>query len=289
MPDLEFCKFHGFGNDYIVVEEKAMSVVSGVAEFARAICDRHRGVGGDGVAIIEEATENEADFHCRIFNPDGSEAGFSGNGTRCAVAYLYFKDIWSDQDLELETPSGLKQFRFLGRSGNQFGFRSKLGTPAFEASKIPFTSETVGPDEPVVGYKTRLGVREYEITCLNTGNPVCVVFVDDFSFNWRRVGRLLENDAHFPERTNVVFVKVRTRREIDIRIWERGAGETSSSGTCSIGAAVASAYTGKTDREIDVVAPGGITKSLWDEDDVMVIEGTAELAFTGRFSIIDRD
>ncbi|HUF05509.1 MAG TPA: diaminopimelate epimerase [Aridibacter sp.] len=289
MATIEFCKFHGFGNDYIVVEEDDLTQVSDIGAVAKAMCHRHTGVGADGIAVVGPREEEDSDFHCRIFNPDGTEAGFSGNGTRCAVAYLYFKEIWTSDSLKLSTPSGNKEFSFKGRQGDAFSFVSRLGKPEFAAAKIPFSRDTVASDDPVVEFPIRLGVRKYEITCVNVGNPVCVIFTDNFEFNWRRIGRLLESEACFPERTNVVFVKVDSEDQVEIRIWERGAGDTSSSGTCAIAAAIASAYTGKTGREVNVVAPGGTTRTVWDEDDEMVIEGEAELAFCGQFSVLNRD
>lgn len=283
MPDLDFCKFHGFGNDYVVVEREKLESIPDLSALAAGMCDRHRGIGSDGLAVVSRSENKTADFHCRIFNPDGSEAGFSGNGTRCAVAYLYYSGVWQDPELRLSTSSGPKRFTFLDREGNTFGFRSRLGKPKFEASRIPFTKQGFDPEDTVEGLSVRIGVRDYEINCVNVGNPVCAVFVNNFDFNWRRIGQRLESHELFPERTNVVFAKVKSQNEIQIRIWERGAGETSSSGTCSMGAAVAAAHTGRSSREVDVIAPGGATRVEWGSDGVVSIEGTAELAFCGRF------
>jgi diaminopimelate epimerase len=284
MNAIDFCKFHGFGNDYIVIEEEALAAGVDLAALAVAMCDRNTGVGSDGIALIGRSKTKDADFECRIINPDGSEAGFSGNGTRCAVAYLYFKGIWQKETLGLHTKSGVKNYTFLGRDGNVFRYLAELGSPKFRASEIPFVADSKGSDlKEVVEHPLSIGVRNLKVTCLNVGNPVCAIFVDDFDFDWRRVGKNLEIHSQFPERTNVVFVKILDRETIEIRIWERGAGETSSSGTCSIAAAVASARTGKTDREVSVVAPGGTTKAIWRESGEMLIEGTSELAFCGRW------
>ncbi len=289
MNEIKFCKFHGFGNDYIVVEKDDLTEVSDIYEFTKKICHRNTGVGGDGIALLEklDATE-EADYSCRIINPDGSEAGFSGNGTRCAAAYLYYKGIWTDKDLKLETKSGIKNYEFLNRQDNIFWYLAELGKPIFAGNEIPFlsarTSVAGGSSdikESITNYELQITDRILPITAINVGNPVCVLFVEDFKFDWRRIGAEIESHEQFPERTNVVFVKVIDRDNIEIRIWERGAGETSSSGTCSIAAAVASAFTNKTGRKVSVHAEGGTTEAVWREDDEMLITGSADLAFCG--------
>ena len=286
----KFCKFHGFGNDYIVVENDQINRVSDVGEFTRKICHRNTGAGADGIAILEKLDGKEADYSCRIINPDGSEAGFSGNGTRCAVAYLYHKDKWSEKNLTLTTKSGIKSYELLSRNGNTYRFLAELGKPIFAADQIPFTKPV---SEPVSGvgselelefeYVLPLSDRTIPVTVVNVGNPVCVLFVTDFESNWRKTGAEIETHKQFPERTNVVFVKSTDRENIEIRIWERGAGETSSSGTCSIAAAVASAATERADRKVFVHAPGGIAEVVWRDDDEMVITGSAELAFCGEW------
>ncbi len=266
---INFCKFHGFGNDYIVIEHGELAEVENLGEFSQKICHRNTGVGSDGIAVLEKLENQTADYSCRIINPDGSEAGFSGNGTRCAVAYLYYKNLWSDENLKLQTKSGVKNYDFLSREENTFWFRAELGEP-----------------NSIAELGLRIANLELSTITLDVGNPVCVVFVGDFDdFDWREIGKEIESHPHFPERTNVVFVKIVDRENIEIRIWERGAGETSSSGTCSIAAAVASAFAEKTSRKVSVHAEGGTTETVWREDGEMLITGRADLAFYGLFSL----
>lgn len=282
MNQIEFCKFHGFGNDYIVFEAESLFRIPSAHDFAVQVCERNRGIGGDGIAVLEKLIGEPADYSCRIINPDGSEAGFSGNGTRCAVAYLYFKNLWQEKSLKLQTKSGIKTYELLERDERTFWFLAELGKPKFASEEIPFAS----PDKllPVTNYELRITNGVLPITALNVGNPVAVSFVEDFDLDWRRIGREVETHEKFPERTNVVFVRVVDRGNVEIRIWERAAGETSSSGTCSIAAAVASAFTGKTDRKVSVHAPGGTTEALWrEEDNEMMITGRADLAFCGEW------
>jgi len=265
---LSFCKFHGFGNDYIVFEANQLKDVFSLSDFARLVCHRNTGVGGDGIAVLGESVA--ADFACRIINPDGGEAAFSGNGTRCAVAYLYYKNLWTAENLKLETKSGIKNYQLLERECNTFWFRAELGKP-----------------KSITNYELRITNYEKELPIieLNVGNPVAVVFTKDFdAMDWRELGKEIETHSHFPERTNVVFVKIIDEQNIEIRIWERGAGETASSGTCSIAAAVASAFTGKTNRKVSVRAEGGTTEAVWrEEDDEMLITGRADLVFCGEW------
>ncbi|MCW5961234.1 MAG: diaminopimelate epimerase [Pyrinomonadaceae bacterium] len=288
---IAFSKFHGFGNDYIVVEDERLSGVLDVSELARRICERNTGAGADGIAIIKKINGSEADYSCRIVNPDGSEAGFSGNGTRCAVAYLYYKDLWSDRNLRLETKSGIKLYEFLTQDQNTFWFSAELGKPNFDLPKSPVFEAEFGGKSYTPGIITKSLWDEDEFVSflyVNVGNPVVCLFVEenaDFDqFDWRRTGAEIESftDA-FPERTNVVFIKILDRENIQIRIWERGAGETSSSGTCSIAAAVASVFIGKTDRKVSVHAEGGTTEAVWREDDEMMITGRADLVFCGEW------
>ncbi len=299
MNPIKFCKFHGFGNDYIVIEAHELAGVENIGEFSKRICHRHTGVGGDGIAVIEKL-ESEADFECRIINPDGSEAGFSGNGTRCAVAYLYYKNLWSEKSLKLKTKSGTKNYEFLKREDNTFWYLAELGKPQFELPESNFTKtvpkEKLKEDSilPIFLQKEEMVVSVFFV---DVGNPVACVFVDNFDativnskrFDWRYVGQKLEKLTEiFPDRTNVVFVKNNDRSNIEIRIWERGAGETSSSGTCSIAAAVASAFTNKTNRRVSVHAEGGTTEANWREDGEMMITGRADLAFCGEFLQLDK-
>ena len=272
MVSISFCKFHGFGNDYIVFEAKDLPAIENLNDFAEKVCHRHTGVGGDGIAVLEKLSGAAADYSCRIINPDGSEAGFSGNGTRCAVAYLHYKNLWSEKSLKLKTRSGIKSYELLKQENLTYWFLAELGKPKAIANY----------ELQIINYDGKLSV----IT-LDVGNPVCVIFVENFELDWRTTGAKIETHAHFPDRTNVVFVRIIDKENIEIRIWERGAGETSSSGTCSIAAAVASAFTDKTSREIFVHAPGGTTETAWRDDDEMMILGRADFLFGGEWIEFD--
>src|SRR5688500_10600746 len=148
---MQFIKFHGFGNDYLVFEAEQLDRVSSINEFARAVCDRHYGAGADGITVVSPSEEDDADFAVRIFNPDGSEAGLSGNGTRCAVAYLYYAGHWSGDELRLSTRTGLKRYFPRGKDGaGKFIFESELGRPKFDLPSIPMSISP--PLDQVIGY-----------------------------------------------------------------------------------------------------------------------------------------
>lgn len=280
MSTIDFTKFHGFGNDYIVIEQDNIPESIDLSDLAKTICDRHTGVGGDGIAVLTRSDGSTADFFCEIVNPDGSIAGFSGNGTRCAVAYLHYAAIWTDERLRLETRSGIKVYELIERKGErEFWFKAEIGKPQFSSDAIPVA--TRNSMEAVVNQGILVDGRAHTFSAVNVGNPVACIFVETFDFDWRSVGRSMEVHQVFPQKANIVFVKVIDRENIEIRIWERAAGETSSSGTCSSGAAILTAFTLKTDRNVNVHAEGGTTKVLWREDDEIVINGRADLAFSG--------
>ena len=282
-----FIKFHGFGNDYIVIESKdlALAGISATAElgqFARRICNHHYGAGGDGIAVVSPSEVQGANFHVRIFNPDSSEASLSGNGTRCAAAYLYYKQLWSAAELRLSTRSGIKLYTIREQTdAGHYLFDSELGQPKFDSNSIPMTTREAM--EKVIDYELEVDGELFTVTALQMGNPNCCIFVDDFdALEWRRIGKAIETHKQFPERTNVIFVRVVNRKTIELRIWERGVGETEASGTCSCAAAVAAMIKGKTERLLDVLMPGGRAKINWREGDgEVVITGTAEVIYEG--------
>lgn len=279
MTEIPFCKFHGFGNDYIVIERDKIPESLPLPDLARDICHRHTGVGSDGIAVLEKTADDDSDYFCEIVNPDGSVAGFSGNGTRCAVAYLYFKGHWREPGLQLKTRSGIKNYRLIERiAEGQYWFEAEIGKPKFKSGEVPVASRAA---ESVVDHEIEVDGRQFLFSGVNVGNPVACVFVDDFNLDWRRYGRVMETHPMFPERANIVFVRVIGSEDIELRIWERGAGETSASGTCSSGAAVLSAFTGKTGRRVSVLSPGGRTEVDWREDDEILLTGRADLAFCG--------
>ncbi|MCA1633310.1 MAG: diaminopimelate epimerase [Acidobacteria bacterium] len=299
---MRFTKFHGYGNDYLVFEAAELAPVGLTGgferhveggpflDFVRRVCDRHFGAGSDGIAVVEPLAAAEggggggADFRLRIFNPDGGEAAMSGNGSRCAAAYLHQRGLWEADEFSFLTRAGVKRYHLRERlGGGAFSFEAEIGRPLFESASIPMlTPEAL---DEVRGYPLALaGGETVSVTALQMCNPNCCVFVDDFErADWRRVGRTLESHAAFPERTNVEFVRVRARAHIEVRVWERGAGETLSSGTGACAAAVASIVNGHADRRVRVEMPGGLLEVFWRDDGEVLLTGAAELVYRGEW------
>ena len=281
---MRFIKFQGFGNDYIVVEAKQVAGVESLNEMVRRVCDRHYGAGADGVALIEELKEEDADFAVRIFNPDGGEAGLSGNGTRCAAAYLHYQKLWAGEVLRLKTRAGVVLYRLReDDAAGHFLFESELGQPKFGSAAIPMLTQEAR--ERVMDYSLMVEGETIHVTALLMGNPNCAVFVEDFeAVDWRRIGRAIETHELFPERTNVEFVRVRDRHNIELRIWERGVGETFSSGTCACAAVVASVINNRTERYVNVWTQGGHLQIVWREaDGQVVLIGKADVVYSGEW------
>jgi diaminopimelate epimerase len=278
-----FTKFQGYGNDYLVFEADQLNQVRDLGDFARRMCNRHYGAGADGIAVTQRSEDGASDFSVRIFNPDGSEAGMSGNGTRCAAAYLFWRDLWSKDLLRLQTRNGIKRYFLRERTGHgSFLFESELGQPKFDSASIPMLTD--GPRDRVIDYPLVVDGRTIKVTALQMGNPNCCIFVDDFNMiDWRRLGPLIENHQQFPERTNVVFIRIRDRVNIEERLWERGVGETESSGTCSCAAVIASVVNGTADRQVNVHAPGGIIPIEWRDNGEVVLTGRADLVYSGEW------
>ena len=255
---IPFTKAHGAGNDFLLTP---MDQVAGtdLPSTARAICDRHTGIGADGWIVIQDRS-------IRLFNADGSEGEISGNGTRCAAALVIDSD--SADQVTIRTGAGPKHLRLLSRNGRRFLFEMNMGLPVFDAREIR------------CNIPLKSGLRE--VTILNVGNPQCAVFVDSFPENWEALGAEIEGHPRFPKRTNMSFVRVVDAHTIETRFYERGAGVTLSSGTGSTGAAVAAILRKVASSPVTVQTPAGESLQLrWDES--VYLTGPAEIIGSGEF------
>jgi diaminopimelate epimerase len=262
MP-IRFTKAHGAKNDFLLTW-RADAPAGDRAALARAICDRHTGVGADGWILVTPPVDDAADGSIELYNSDGSTAEISGNGTRCAAAVLIHHGF-AVNVVRVATGAGVKTLRLLRHSGLVYEFEMNMGRPEITAERF---------DLPLAD-----GVRD--VTLLWVGNPQCAVPVTDFDFDWRRMGAEIERHPHFPNRTNVSFVKAVDEHTIDVRFYERGAGETMSSGTGSTGAAVAAVLRGMAKSPVRVLTPAGpIDLRLEDE---VYLTGPAEIVAEGEF------
>lgn len=260
---IRFTKTHGAKNDFLLTwASDAPS--DALPDLARAICDRHTGVGADGWMLVQPAS---AEMHpsIRLFNSDGSEPELSGNGTRCAAAFLV-ESGYANESIAVMTGAGLKHLQLVSREGNRFAFRMNMGAPRIENIEgFPLYGNTL------------------DVTILNVGNPQCVVFVDDFPEDWQRLGAAIERHPRFPNRTNVSFVRKVGPHSIDVRFFERGCGETMSSGTGSTGAAVAAIARGWVSTPVTVQTPAGDLQLDWDGVGEAQLAGPAEIVARGEF------
>lgn len=282
MSDTKFIKAQGMGNDFLIAEVDDVATLRTASQMAGEMCHRNYGAGADGIVFVSRARRQDADFASRIFNADGSEAGVSGNGTRCAAAYLFYTGLWSDPQVRIGTAAGVKQGRLVAREGTRFEFEFDMGRPSLSSEAVPMS---VNPAlDRVLRYPLHLGGDLLEVTCLSMGNPQCIIFVTDLNaVHLEELGPLIEHHPIFPDRTNVEFAQVISRDEIEIRIWERGAGHTLSSGTGSCASGVASALNDLTDRSLRVRTEGGVLRVNWREDDRVMLTASAEIVYEGRW------
>lgn len=276
---MKFTKMHGAGNDYVYVDGFAEKVAN-PAELARALSDRHCGVGGDGLILILPSAL--ADIRMRIFNADGSEAEMCGNGLRCVAKYAYDHGLVSALAITVETGAGLLPVEmFLAATGRVDRVRVNMGKPRLTRAEIPMTGV---PDEAVIDRELAVLDRTFRINCVSMGNPHCVIFVDDLKdFPVATYGPAIEHSPLFPRRTNVEFVQVLSPGEVRQRTWERGAGETLACGTGAAAVTVVGLLTGRTGTLLLDHLAGGDLEMSWDGHGEVFMTGPAAEVFTGEY------
>jgi diaminopimelate epimerase len=257
---IPFVKAHACGNDFLVVD--GMHAPAEIGEFSKRICDRHRGVGADGVEWLFPA--QDADIRARLFNADGSEAEISGNGTRCVAAYLCAEQ--AREKFAIRTGAGIKICSLTGRSESQYEFETDMGEPQ------------VGDEFPI-----KLAFGEAHGIPVSMGNPHYVVFVQAFSPGWPGEAAEIGRHHDFKHGINVELVMVKDSSNIEVRFFERGVGETQSSGTGSCAAAVASISTNQAQSPVHVQAPGGAQIVRWEGR--VFLRGSAQLICRGEYIV----
>jgi diaminopimelate epimerase len=249
---MQFHKYHALGNDYLVADSRSLTRELTRSEIVR-ICDRHLGIGSDGILLGPLPPTDDAPFALRIFNPDGSEAQKSGNGLRIFCRYLFDCKLVTNAPFRVHTQGGVVEATVHGHGES---VTVEMGNVTFDSAKIPL----VGSAREVIRERKRFGDQFVAITCASIGNPHCIVELETSEANEvtaRLLGPLIENDPMFPERTNVQFLQVIDRNTIAIHIWERGAGYTLASGSSSSAAAAVAHRLGLVDRNVAVLMPGG--------------------------------
>ena len=275
---MKFTKMQGAGNDYIYVN-CFRETVENPEETAVRVSDRHFGIGADGLVLI--CPSDKADFFMDIYNADGSRAKMCGNATRCVAKYVYDNKMTDKTEIALETLSGIKCIKITVQDGKAVAARVNMGAPILTPREIP----TKFDGETIVSQKLTVDDKAYAVTCVSMGNPHCVLYTDDVrALDLPRIGPKFENHEMFPDRINTEFVHIVSETEFDMRVWERGSGETLACGTGACAATVASILNGycKRDTEIKVNLLGGTLYINWTADGDVYMTGPAETVCTGE-------
>lgn len=277
---MKFTKMHGCGNDYVYVDCTKNSI-DHIPETAIKVSDRHFGIGADGLILIK--TSETADFTMDMYNNDGSRGKMCGNGIRCVAKYVYDNGLTNKKRIKIETLSGIKELDLTVENGKVTYVTVDMGTPITKPSLIPVISEK----EIIVKEPINIEGQSYEITCVSMGNPHAVVFASEVkNLPLDRIGPLFEHNMIFPERINTEFVRVIDRSHIEMRVWERGSGETLACGTGSCASVVACVLNDLTDNNVTVTLLGGELKIFYDKDKNKVfMTGPAEKVFDGEIDI----
>ena len=271
-----FTKMHGLGNDYVCIN-CFRERVEDPPGFARTLCDRHYGIGADGLILI--CPSKMSDFKMEIYNSDGSVAGMCGNGIRCLGKYVYDYGLTGKETLSIETKSGIRNMHLQIQDGKACGAMVDMGVPRLNAHSIPILSEK----DLVINDPIEVQEKNYRMTGISMGNPHAVIFSEEINgISLEETGRELEFHPRFPERANIEFCHVTARDRMEIRVWERGVGETLACGTGACAAVVASVLNDLTDEEVIVKLLGGELSVRWDRKvNHVFLEGPAVKVFDG--------
>lgn len=276
---MKFTKMHGCGNDYIYVDgAKEILTPQEKPEVVRRLSDRHFGIGGDGVIFINPS--KEADFEMEMYNMDGSRAEMCGNGIRCVAKFVYDKGLTDKTSISVISCGKIKYLTLSIENGKVSTVRVNMGSPILKAKDIPVISDK----EEVIGDEIEVAGETYKMTCVSMGNPHAVVFVDEVAgLPLEKIGPLFENHVRFPKRVNTEFVKVLDENTVEMRVWERGTGETLACGTGACATVVACVLNGLTKEQVTVKLLGGNLQIQWDrESNLVYMTGPATTVFEGE-------
>ncbi len=279
---MKFTKMHGCGNDYVYIDCFEETVKDEKAA-AIKLSDRHFGVGGDGLILIKKG--KAADFEMVMYNADGSRAEMCGNAIRCVARYVYDKGYVNTAEFSIESMGKVKYITLTVENGVVTGVRVDMGAPILNAADIPVVSN----GDKVINNEITVDGRKFNMTCVSMGNPHAVMFIDRSprEFELEHFGPLFENNSIFPKKVNAEFARVVDRNNIEMRVWERGTGETLACGTGTCATVVAAILNGYTDNDVTVHLLGGDLKIHWsgNESDSVIMTGPAEYVFSGEINL----
>ncbi len=285
----QFTKMQGCGNDYIYVNGFTEKIPQEEkTELVRHISDRHFGIGGDGVIFINPSSE--ADFEMEMYNADGSRAEMCGNGIRCVAKYVYDKGLTDKTDISVISCGQIKYLQLFLKEGQVDTVRVNMGAPELRPERIPVTVAEAGTpleQERIVNAPIIVQGKEYKMTCVSMGNPHAVIFLEDVTnLEIEQIGPYFENHERFPKRINTEFVKVLDKKTVQMRVWERGTGETLACGTGCCATVVACILNGLTDEKVTVKLLGGEIEIEWDrEANLVYMTGPAVTVFEGEYDV----
>ncbi len=274
---MKFTKMHGIGNDYVYMDHR-ISPVADPSSLAIQVSDRHKGIGSDGLVLI--LPSEVADVRMRMFNSDGSESQMCGNAIRCVGKYAYERGLTNKDNMSVETLAGIKFVSLLFDDNQKVkGASVDMGKPQWDPQHIPVKH----PEQLALEIPINVHGKEYLASCVSMGNPHAVIQWDNLDdFNISEIGSAIENHPLFPERVNVEFIQVLDRKNVRMRVWERGAGETQACGTGACAVAAITARLNLTDRDVNIHLLGGTLHILWDESEHIFMTGEAVIVFDGE-------
>ena len=274
---MKFTKMQGCGNDYVYIDA-ITNKIENASELAIKLSNRNYGIGSDGLILI--CSSEIADFRMDMYNADGSGSQMCGNGIRCLGKFVYDHGMTTKKELDIETPAGIKHLQLHDENGKITSVTVDMGVPELEARKIPVNSD----ESPVLRRPITVGGCKFDVSCVSMGNPHAAVYVDDVSqLPMETIGPRFENHDFFPERVNTEFVEITDRKNIKMRVWERGSGETMACGTGACACAYVSMLNGFTDDEVSVSMRGGTLKIRFcREDGHIYMTGPAVTVFEGE-------
>lgn len=287
---LEFTKMQGIGNDYVYIDctKKELEKPEKISQI---VSDRHFGIGSDGLILI--LNSKVADFKMEIYNADGSQAEMCGNGIRCVAKFVYDKGLTEKTKLKIETLAGIKELELNVENGKVKTVKVDMGEPILEAEKIPvyidekMKSEGITPTSVIKNLKLEAYNQNFIFTCVSMGNPHAITFIDDVEkFDVKKFGSVFEVAKAFPKKSNIEFVEIIDKENINMRVWERGSGETMACGTGSCASVVACILNNKTSNKVKVHLLGGELYIEWNkENNHIYMTGPAEIVFEGKIDI----
>ncbi len=280
---VNFFKMHGLGNDFIMIND-LKEKIKNYKNLAKKVCDRHFGIGADGIILIQNSQKVEADFKMKIFNPDGSEAEMCGNGIRCFAHYLHINDLTDKKALAIETLAGLIKLEIIELGPYNSTVKVNMGKPEYSLESLHIDKKLIDANiNKLFNYPLKVKEKEYILNGASTGNPHVVIYVNNLDkINVKKLGPKLEEHPLFKKGTNVEFAEIIDKDKINVKVWERGVGATLACGTGACATAAVSITQNRVEKDVQINLPGGPLQIYQNEKDEMMMTGPSTFVFKGE-------